>query len=126
MPAIGFTTAKVFIVDDDDAVRDSLRVLLEVHGLEVEDFGSTCEFFAHYRKPTVPGCLILDQHLPRTTGLDFLTSTKGKEIGIPVILISGHEDAKLEGRAREAGVAEYLPKPISEHKLLETVQRVIA
>ena len=126
MATLAPTAPKIFIIDDDDAVRDSLKILLEVHGLEVEDFGSTCDFVSHYRKPAVPGCLILDQHLPHMTGLDFLTSAKGREIDIPVILISGQGDAKLERRARDAGVADYLHKPISEQKLLETVQRAIA
>ena len=126
MAIIDTRIAKIFIVDDDDAVRDSLKVLLEIHGLEVEDFGSTSEFVSHYRKPSVPGCLILDQHLPRTTGLDFLMSARGRDIGIPVILISGQGDSKLEFRARQAGAAGYLQKPISEQTLLATVGRVIA
>ena len=79
---------KVFVVDDDEAVRDSMKVLLEVHGLEVEDYGSTGEFADHYRKPR-RGCLILDQHLPVLTGVDFPTSPVGKRLDIPVILITG-------------------------------------
>jgi two-component system response regulator FixJ len=116
---------KIFVVDDDDNVRESIKILLEIHGLEVEDFGSTSDFVSHCHKP-LHGCLILDQHLPRTTGLDFLTSHEGKELGIPVILITGQGDPALERRAREAGVAEYLQKPMGNGLLLETVERVIA
>jgi two-component system response regulator FixJ len=115
---------KIFVVDDDEAVRDSIKVLLEIHGLEVEDFGSTSEFTSHYRKPA-QGCLILDHHLSRTTGVDFLTSAEGRRLGIPVILIAGQGDPTIERRAREAGVAEYLHKPVGERKLIETVERVI-
>src|SRR5579863_3821409 len=61
---------KVFVVDDDDAVRDSLKALLEVHGIEVEDYQSTSAFASHYLRPP-RGCLILDQHLPVLTGVDF-------------------------------------------------------
>ena len=115
---------KIFLVDDDDAVRDSIKVLLEVHGLDVEDFGSTGDFIVRYEKPTT-GCLILDQHLPRTTGLDFLGSSEGRGLGIPVILITGQGDPRIERRAYEAGVAEYLQKPIGHKKLIEAVERVI-
>jgi two-component system response regulator FixJ len=116
---------KVFIVDDDDAVRDSIKVLLEVHGIEVEDYGSTAEFASRYRKPQC-GCLIIDQHLPVLTGVDFLNSPAGKGLDIPVILITGRSDPALEERAREAGVAEYLQKPLGERVLLATVARLTA
>lgn len=118
------TTTTVFVVDDDEPVRDSIKVLLEVHGFEVEDFASTGEFARSYRRPP-RGCLILDQHLPLTTGLDFLKSAAGRKLDIPVILVTGQGDPSLEQRAREVGVAEYLQKPIGEKVLLDTVERVI-
>ena len=118
------STTRVFVVDDDDAVRDSIKTLLEVHGFEVEDFASTGEFAKSYRKPP-RGCLILDQHLPLTTGLDFLKSAAGRSLDIPVILITGQGDPKIEQRAHEAGVAEYLQKPIAQNLLLNTVERVL-
>ena len=114
---------KVFVVDDDDAVRDSIKVLLEVHGIEVEDFESTGAFVSGYRRPP-RGCLILDQHLPLVSGVDFLKSAEGQALGIPVILITGRGDAALAKRARDAGAAEYLQKPVSERVLLATVERV--
>ena len=114
---------KIFVVDDDEAVRDSIKVLLEIHGLDVEDFGSTSDFVSRYERPP-HGCLILDQHLPRTTGLDFLASSEGRELGIPVILITGQGDPTIERRAHEAG-AEYLQKPVGQRKLIEMVERVI-
>lgn len=122
LPAPG---TKVFIVDDDEAVRDSLKVLLEVHGIEVEDFPSTGEFARHYRKPR-RGCLILDQHLPVLNGTDFLNSSAGKGLDIPVILITGRGDPALEQQARRAGAAEFLHKPVSERLLLAAVARVTA
>lgn len=118
------TTSKVFVVDDDEAVRDSLKVLLEVHGIDVEDYDSTMAFADHYRRPC-RGVLILDQHLPQLTGMDFLASPKGRDLGIPVILITGRGDSALEARARQAGVAAYLQKPVSERVLLDTVTRLI-
>ncbi|HXP06219.1 MAG TPA: response regulator [Stellaceae bacterium] len=114
----------VFIVDDDEAVRDSVKVLLEVNGLNVEDYASTADFARGFRHPA-RGCLLLDQHLPLTTGLDFLKSDAGRELGIPVILITGRGDPALEQQAREAGAADYLQKPISAGLLLSAVGRAI-
>ncbi|HVC57359.1 MAG TPA: response regulator [Stellaceae bacterium] len=116
---------KVFVVDDDEAVRDSIKVLLEVHGLDVEDFASTDAFARDYRKP-LRGCLILDQHLPATAGIDFLNSPAGRNLDIPVILITGRGDRTLEERARRAGVSVYLQKPVGQRVLLATIERVIA
>ena len=120
-----FPRPKVFVVDDDEAVRDSIKMLLEVHGIEVEDYESVAEFARHYRRPSC-GCVILDQHLPVLTGVDFLGSPAGRRLGIPVILITGRGDPELEKRARAAGVAEYLQKPVSERLLIATVTRVTA
>ena len=113
----------VFVVDDDEAVRDSIKVLLEVHRFDVEDFDSTGEFVRRYRRPLC-GCVILDQHLPVLTGIDFLNSPEGRRIGLPVILITGRGDPELEKRARAAGVADYLQKPVSERLLIATIQRL--
>jgi two-component system response regulator FixJ len=114
----------IFVVDDDEPVRDSIKVLLEVHGFKVEDFASTAAFAKSYRKPP-RGCLILDQHLPLMTGIDFLRSSAGRELGIPVILVTGQGDPTFEQRARDAGVTEYLQKPIAQKVLLDTVERVM-
>jgi two-component system, LuxR family, response regulator FixJ len=84
---------KVFVVDDDEAVRDSLRVLLEVHDIEVEEYGSTSDFARNYRRPP-RGCLILDQHLPVQSGVDFLNTPAGRGLGIPVILITGRGERR--------------------------------
>jgi FixJ family two-component response regulator len=115
---------KIFVVDDDEAVRHAIKGLLETQGLDVEDFGSTAEFVLGYRKPS-QGCLILDQHLPQTSGLEFLASREGRDLGIPVILITGQGDLNIARRAQQAG-AEYLEKPIRRQKLIETVERIIS
>ena len=123
MNASAVPGTKVFVVDDDEAVRDSIKVLLEVHGIAVEDYASTSEFAGSYRKPE-RGCLILDQHLPALTGVDFLSTPAGRDFDIPVILITGRGDPEIEARARRAGIAEYLQKPIGEKVLLAAVARV--
>src|SRR5690348_3333021 len=88
---------KVFVVDNDDAVRDSIKLLLEVHGIDVEDYETTDAFARNYRKPC-RGCIILDQHLTVQTGVDFLNSPVGRQLGVPVILVTGRGDPELEKR----------------------------
>lgn len=116
-------SSKIFVVDDDEAVRDAIKGLLEMHGLNVEDFGSTAELMRGYAKPA-QGCLILDQHLPHRSGLDFLASADGRKLGIPVILITGQGDENIKRRAEQAG-AQYLEKPIRRKNLIDALERVI-
>lgn len=111
----------VFIVDDDDAVRDSLKLLLESYGMVVEDYDSTAEFARRYR-PRNRQCLILDQHLPGTTGLDFLASGDGAALGLPVILLTGRGDSALRARAAELGVKVYLEKPVVDDALMAAIR----
>ncbi len=114
----------VFIVDDDDAVRDSLKLLLEIHGMTVEDYGSTAEFAQHYR-PCACGCLVLDQHLPGVTGLDFLSSVESPLRGLPVILMTGRGDSAIRDRAAQLGVSAYLEKPIGDGVLIDAIRRAL-
>lgn len=114
----------IFIVDDDEAVRDSFKLLLESYGLTVEDFGSTTEFLRHYR-PGMGQCLILDQHLPGATGLDFLASPEGAMPGLPVLLVTGRGDEALRARAAELGVSAYLEKPVADDKLMTAIRSAV-
>jgi two-component system response regulator FixJ len=121
--AVGRQTT-VYLVDDDEAVRDSLSILLESHGMDVRAFESCAEFLAGY----VAGpnsCLVLDLHLPVMGGLDLLESRPAGALGIPVIVISGHADAMARGRALAAGAAAVLDKPFEDHLLLSTIQRAL-
>jgi FixJ family two-component response regulator len=69
---------------------------------------------------------VLDQHLPVTSGLDFLESQAGRQLGIPVILITGRGDDGLKSRARDMGVLAYLDKPVTDQSLLAAISRAIA
>lgn len=124
-PPLRVDDSVVFIVDDDDAVRDSLKLLLELHGLNVEDYGSTEDFARHFHRPS-RGCVVLDQHLPITSGLDFLTSAAGRQLGLPVILITGRGDDALRARAQDLGVLAYLDKPVTDQALLTAIRGAIA
>jgi FixJ family two-component response regulator len=114
----------IYIVDDDVAVRDSLKLLLESHDCHVQDYGSTREFFAAYQ-PQEKQCLVLDQHLPGETGLDFLESSEGSTLQVPVIVMSGGGDSALQKRAQKAGVVAYFDKPLDNAVLLATIFKAL-
>ena len=114
----------IFIIDDDDAVRDSLKLLLESYGMTVEDFGSVAEFKNSYR-PGICGCLILDQHLPGVTGLDFLSSLGTPLPHLPVILMTGRGDRAIRDRAAQLGVSAYLEKPVGDGLLIAAIGRAL-
>ena len=115
----------IFIVDDDDAVRDSVRLLLEAHGMIVEDFNSTANFDA-VRRRHPRACLILDLHLPGTGGLDYLASLGDDGPGLPVIIVTGRGDSPLRARAAELGAVAFLEKPVDERELLSAINRALA
>jgi len=110
----------IFIVDDDEAVRDSMRVLLESHGRAVEEFGSIEEFVLAYR-PGTRACLILDLHLPLMGGLDFLASRGAASRDIPVVLMTGRGDDTTRARAYELGAVAFLEKPIEDSTLMAAI-----
>lgn len=115
----------VFIVDDDAAVRDSLSLLMEVHGLDVEAFDSVAAFRRAYRARN-DACLVLDQHMPNVTGLDFLASADGRRLRLPVILVTAHSDKDIRAQARDAGVFAFLAKPVDSDALIAAVHCAIA
>ena len=115
----------IFIVDDDDAVRDSVRLLLEAHGMIVEDFNSTANFDV-VRRRHPRACLILDLHLPETGGLDYLASLGDDGPGLPVIIVTGRGDSALRARAAELGAVAFLEKPVDERELLSAINRALA
>ncbi len=114
----------IFIVDDDDAVRDSLRFLLEAHGMTVEDFESTAGFAAAYR-PHPRSCLVLDLHLPEVGGLDYLASLKKHGSDLPVIMVTGRGDDASRERAFALGAFAFLEKPVDDQELLSAISRAL-
>lgn len=114
----------VAIVDDDDAVRDSLKFLLEVVGHTVETFGSAEQFLRSERQHLA--CLILDHHMPQITGLQLVEMLRARGAVPPVLLVTGSPSPAITARARELGVDRVLEKPPNEDELLEFVTAALS
>lgn len=110
----------VYVVDDDAAVREALRVLLECYGMTVEGYGSIAEFSREH-DPQRKACMILDLHLPDVSGLDYLAS-RPQRGRLPVIMITAEPDASSRARAERMGVLAFLEKPLSDEALLANIR----
>lgn len=114
----------VYVLDDDDKVRQSLVRLLRSAGHTVRDF-STAESFLAESLPAVPACLVLDMRLSAGTGLDVLESLNMKGATLPVIFVTGFGSIPLTVRAMKAGAQEFLTKPVCSDQLLEAVHNAL-
>ena len=117
--------AVVFVVDDDTAIRESLKNLLRSAGLGVQTFPSAHEFLMSQR-PKGPSCLVLDVQLPGLSGLDLQRELAKAENQIPIIFITGHGDIPMSVRAMKAGAVEFLTKPVNHENLLGAIDQAIA
>ncbi|WP_303907953.1 response regulator transcription factor [Thiohalomonas denitrificans] len=114
----------VFIVDDDEAVRDSLSWLMSSVGLAAKSFSSARVFLDTYA-PSRPGCVVLDIRMPGMSGLDLQEQIRKRGIELPLIFISGHADVPMAVRALKSGAFDFIEKPFNDQVLLECVQRAI-
>ena len=113
----------VYIVDDDEAVRDSLRWLLEGNGLSVKVFSNGEEVLDFSRKQShgIVGCLILDVRMPGITGVELHDVLLNKGIDIPVIFITGHGSVSLAVKSMKKGAIDFLEKPFSDEEICRLV-----
>lgn len=123
--AAGPSAPMVCIVDDDDDVRDSLKALLEAHGLRVRDFASALAFLEGEGARDC-GCLLLDLHMPAMSGLELLECLRAEDVDIPALMITGQSDPALSPRLQRAGLLGILPKPVSEGELLTSIAGAMA
>ncbi len=114
----------VFIVDDDSAVRESLRELVGTVGLIVETYASFRAFLDAYNRDR-PGCLVLDVRMPGVSGIEGLETLKAEGITIPVIVITAYGDVQTAVRAMKGGAVEFLEKPFNSQVLLDCIQRCV-
>lgn len=110
----------VFVVDDDDSVREGIGDLLRSVGLSVFAFRSTQEFL-NAQRPDAPGCIVLDVRLPGQSGLDFQQTLRKLDVRLPIIFISAHSDIPISVRAMKSGAVEFLTKPVREQDLLDAI-----
>jgi two-component system response regulator FixJ len=116
---------ELFIVDDDAAVRDSLRALLESAGFAVTDFDSAN---ALLESPAIRNgsCVVADIRMPDMDGLTLQEELSRREILLPVIIVTGHGDVPLAVRAMKAGAVDFIEKPFDEQVILHSVQKALA
>lgn len=115
----------VFVVDDDDAVRDSLRLLLKSAGIPCEVYASAQEFLSGY-DPAQPGCLVLDVRMPGMSGLEMQHELNLRGATLPVIFITGHGDIPMAVEAMQQGAHDFVQKPFRDDDLIERIQRALA
>ena len=114
----------IYIVDDDEGVRDSARALLESYDLAVEDFASARDFLAAFDEE-VGGCLLLDLNMPEMGGFELLELLRERHVNIPVIIVTAQGDAAAKERARRAGAFALFEKPVDE-SLLKAIEQALA
>jgi two-component system response regulator FixJ len=115
----------VYIVDDDDAVRDSLSVLLEAIGHSVRTFSLAKEFLD--AAPTLSvGCLIADIRMPEMDGLELQRALNEQALHFPMIVITGHGDVPLAVRAMKAGALDFIEKPFATPTILASVEAALS
>jgi len=117
--------SRVFVVDDEEPVRESLRSLLASVGHAVETYRSVQDFLEAER-PDVTGCLVLDVRLPGISGLEFQRDMARAGVCLPVVFITGHGDIPMSVMAMKAGAVEFLTKPLRPQDLLDAVHRGLA
>lgn len=110
----------IFVVDDDEPVRDSTTALLEAHGMPVNAYPSADALLGAVELQR-GDCLIIDNHMPGTTGIELVETLRARDILIPIIMFTGRADASLKQRAIRAGVLIVLDKPVNEDHLLQAI-----
>jgi FixJ family two-component response regulator len=118
------TTPTVHIVDDDDGVRSSIRMLMKSVGLPAVTFASAQEFLTGYQ-PERGGCLVLDIRMPGMSGLELQQELNRRGAVIPVIFITGHGDVPMAVEAMRHGAFEFLQKPFRDQELIDRVQQAM-
>ncbi|MFP4602461.1 MAG: response regulator transcription factor [Halochromatium sp.] len=114
----------VFVVDDDQAMRGSLRWLIESVGMRVETFESAHAFLDAYY-PGRAGCLLLDVRMPGMSGLELQEYLGRRAIRIPVIIITGHGDVAMAVKAMKAGAVDFIEKPFDDEQLLNSIRKAL-
>jgi len=116
---------QICLIDEDDIVRDSLKVLLESHGMPVRDFRSIAEFLAEVEMLRA-GCLVLGFNRAITSGLELVATLRRRGIAMPVIFTVGGGDAITRAAALAVGAHAYVERPVEESALVRAVSTALA
>jgi FixJ family two-component response regulator len=114
----------VFIIDDDQSMRDALTRLLGTVGLRAQAFETPQEFL-NTKRPDIPSCLVLDVRLPGVSGLDLQREVADVDPPIQIVFITAHGDIPMTVQALKAGAVDFLTKPFRDQQLLDAVQHAI-
>lgn len=118
------TEPTVFIVDDDQAMRDGVSLLVKSVGLQARGFPNAQDFLDDYRGPE-PGCVVLDVRMPGMSGIELHEELVKRKIGLPVIFLTGHGDVAMGVHAMKAGAVDFIEKPPYDQVLLDAIQKAI-
>jgi FixJ family two-component response regulator len=116
--------ATIFVVDDDEAVRTSLRLLLKSVGLPVETYASAQEFLDQF-DPDRAGCLVLDIRMPGLSGLELQQRLNEVHSITPIVFITGHGDVPMAVEAMQAGAVDFIQKPFRDQDLIDRINRAL-
>lgn len=114
----------IFVVDDDSAVRDALKLLLRSVGQSVETYGAGSEFLEAYSEDR-PGCLVLDIRMPGMSGLELQQKLNEKHSILPIIFITGHGDVPMAVEAMQAGAVDFIQKPFRDQDLIDRINQAL-
>ncbi len=114
----------VFIVDDDEGIRDGLSMLLSTVGQPCQAFASAAEFLEHY-DPADRGCLVLDIRMPRMSGLELQAELNVRGSNLPIIFVTGHGDIPMAVEAMRHGAMDFIRKPFREQELLDRINEAL-
>jgi two-component system CheB/CheR fusion protein len=114
----------IYVVDDDRAVREAIRAVLEDGGRTVEDFPSAEAFLAGYRRGG-DACLLLDVYLPAMSGLELVRQLRKAGDALPVVMVTGKGDVSIAVQAMKAGALDFIEKPVSTPQLFSTIERAL-
>lgn len=115
----------IYVVDDDEALRDSLLWMLESNGYRATGFDSAEAFLAAYT-PAMAGCLVLDVRMPGMSGLELFEELRSRHATLPVVFITGHGDVPMAVLALKKGASDFIEKPFNDKEMLNLVEQCLA
>ncbi|HTL50827.1 MAG TPA: response regulator [Steroidobacteraceae bacterium] len=117
--------ARVAIVDDDEAVRDALSMMLRTAGYAPDTYASATEYLSR-KPPPPPACVVLDVRMPGMSGLELQEKLAERESGLPILFLTGHGDVPMAVRAMKQGAFDFIEKPVDSERLLGAVKAAVA